>query len=147
MKTIEDLQAELESTRAELDKTTGMLQLARAGLENTEQALRALQKDYLDEQNGAFLWIAAVVGRAVAHGTRMTFSKADMEEAAHLILQRAEGPDGGVILLVEDPVPAPDPDFHPIPEPPKKLITELSPVLAKAKKTIVLLDANGEPNQ
>ena len=53
MKTIEDLQADLDATKGEL------------------QALRA---SYEAEQNGAILWITAVVGRAVAHGTNMTFS-------------------------------------------------------------------------
>lgn len=126
MKTIEDLQADLDATKGEL------------------QALRA---SYEAEQNGAILWITAVVGRAVAHGTNMTFSKEDMEEAMQLELERADTDNGGVILRVIKREPEPDPDFHPIPEPPKQLITELSPVLAKPKKTIVLLDPSGKPNQ
>lgn len=126
MKTIEDLQADLDATKGEL------------------QALRA---SYEAEQNGAILWITAVVGRAVAHGTNMTFSKEDMEEAMQLELERADTDNGGVILRVIKREPEPDPDFYPIPEPPKQLITELSPVLAKPKKTIVLLDPSGKPNQ
>lgn len=124
MKTIEDLQAELDAAKGEL------------------QALRA---NYEAEQHGAILWITAVVGRAVAHGTNMTFSKEDMEEAMQLELERADNDRGGVTLRVIERKP--EPEYTMVPEPPKQLITELSPVLAKPKKTIVLLDPSGRPNQ
>lgn len=124
-----------------------VVQKLQADLDATKGELQALRAEYEAEQHGAILWITAVVGRAVAHGTNMTFSKEDMEEAMNLELERADNDRGGVTLRVVKYEPPPDPDFHPIQEPPKQLITELSPVLAKPKKTIVLLDPSGRPNQ
>lgn len=106
-----------------------------------EQRIGVLNEQMRQEQQGALLYIAAVVERAVGVGANMTFSDEDMQRAMGLELERADPTDGGLILRVLRKA-AP-----PVPPQPPRLVVDNTPVLAKAEKPIVLLDPSGQPNQ
>lgn len=102
------------------------------------QRIGVLEEELRQEGEGALLFLAAIVERAVGVGVNMTFSDVDMQRAMDLELQRADPPEGGLILRVlrkAEPPPAP------------RLVVDNAPVLAKASKSIVLLDPSGQPNQ
>lgn len=103
-----------------------------------QQRIGVLQEQMSQEQQGALLYIAAIVERAVGVGVNMTFSDEDMQRAMDLDLERADPPDGGLVLRVLRKAEPPQPP---------RLVVDNAPVLAKAEKTIVLLDPSGQPNQ
>ena len=124
--------AVVHATHAAYDES---LATAIAERDAAERALAVAQVEHDQQQQGALLYIAAIVGRAVAHGTTMTLSKADMEEAMSLVLERGDTPDGGLALRVYKlNVPPADPD--------PSLILPLAPVLAKVERPIILLDTS-----
>ena len=107
-------------------------------VEDLQRQIGLLKEELQRQQQGALLYIAAIVERAVGAGVNMTFSDEDMQRAMDLELQRADPPEGGLILRVlrkAEPQPAP------------RLVVDNAPVLAKASKSIVLLDPSGQPNQ
>ena len=118
--------------RSELEQTKAALADAIAERDTAERALAQALAESEQQQQGALLYLAAVVGRAVAHGTTLTMSRADMEEAMSLVLERGDTPDGGLALRVYKEMPPVEPS----------LILPLAPVLAKAKRTIILLDTS-----
>lgn len=108
-------------------------------VEQLQAELDALRREFENEQRGAILFITAVVGRAVAHGVTMKLSRADMEEAMSLVLERGDTPDGGLALRVYKETPPTAVDAP--------LIQSHRPVLAKAERPIILLDTRRPPGE
>lgn len=108
------------------------------------QKIALLESEMIAQQEGALLYIAAIVERAVGVGVTMTLTEAEMIGACSLILERGDTADGGMAVRVLQGVrestnaaqyhPAPDASAQPT------IITELAPVLAKAYQPIILLD-------
>ena len=109
-------------------------------IESLKQRISDLEAEMEQQQDGALMYIAAVVAEAVGVGNEMWLSNGDLCAAAGLELERGDAADGGLVLRVTRPDTT-----EAQPEPP--LVIERKPVLAKANKTIVLLDPSGEPNQ
>jgi hypothetical protein len=84
-------------TKTELESA---LAQAIADRDTAEREVARLQVECEQQQQGALLYLAAVVGRAVTHGTTMTLSRQDMVDACDLILDRGDTPDGGLALRV-----------------------------------------------
>lgn len=119
----------------------------RAVVADIEASLAALRKEseglaaaYMREQEGALLFIAAIVARAVPIGTAMVLTEADMLQANDLILERGDAPEGGFAVRVYPKEAAQDMQPSLILEPPE-------PVLAKAEKSIILLDTARPMNE
>jgi len=109
-------------------------------VEDLKRQLAELRSEMRMQQQGALLYIAAIVERAVGVGVQMTLSEGDMIRAYDLELERADPPHGGLVLRVRR-----NGGLQDEPEAPK--IAPPAPVLAKAERTIVLLDPSGRPNQ
>ena len=120
----------------------------RAVVADIEASLAALRGEgeglaaaYMREQEGALLFIAAIVSRAVPVGTAMVLTEADMLLANDLILERGDAPDGGFAVRVYPK------DAAPSDEQPSLLAEPAPPVLAKAHRPIILLDTSRPTNE
>ena len=85
--------------------------------------LQARAEDARNDEAAALLWIAAVANKCGTDGV-LHLTDADMRAAANLVLERADDPDGGVLIRVSQEQ-APQ-------------IVEHTPVLAKVDSSIVL---------
>lgn len=68
--------------------------------EELRAELEALRKELQDQQEGALLYLAAVVNAAAGVGNEMRLSNGDMMDATNLVLERGDLPDGGLALKV-----------------------------------------------
>ena len=108
------------------------------------QKIALLESEMIAQQEGALLYIAAIVERAVGVGVTMTLTEAEMIGACSLILERGDTADGGMAVRVIQGVreSTSAAQYHPTPDASAQpaIITELAPVLAKAYQPIILLD-------
>jgi hypothetical protein len=111
-----------------------------AGLiQNMRRQIDDLQRASLIQQEGAFLYITAMVH---ANGGAVELSKEDMEAAIGLVLERGDPEDGGLILRTSRPEPSDGPpqaandDLALIQ--PSSIITEHNPTLAQVHQPIIL---------
>lgn len=96
---------ETSPAASDLEKAMAALAEAIAERDAAKSALAQAKAENEQQQQGALLFLAAVVGRAVAHGTTMTMSRGDMEEAMSLVLERGDTTDGGMALRVYKEAP------------------------------------------
>lgn len=73
--------------------------------------VRRLRADLDNEGNGALAYIAAIVLKS---GGRMELSNKDMVEGLYYSLERAERPDGGMILQAVKPQELALAEFNPV---------------------------------
>ena len=124
---------------------------AHTALAAANQNIACLESEMIAQQQGALLYIAAIVKRAVGLGVTMTLTEAEMVSACSLILERRDTAEGGMEVRVLQGIRAtnsaaqstyaPDASAQPA------IITELNPVLAKAYRPIILLDTSRAPGE
>lgn len=119
----------------DLDKILAPNAIVPVDVNTTSQLVEAIRRlrDELDtraredaaQQAAALYYIAAVANKCGTDGV-LHLTAEDMKAAESLILERADDPDGGVMIRVsQEQQPA---------------IVEWKPVLAKAERPIVLVD-------
>lgn len=101
------------------------------------------------QQQGALLYITAILLQLVGDENELHMSAAHMESAYSYTLEIGDLPDNGLALRVRQKPAKLDPD-GPLPstvDMTTPLVLSTDRPLVRVNQSVVLLDASGEPNQ